>query len=256
MSKQIVRTRNTRTGDARKIDEWSVKLPGGDTAKFDVLMAYEEGEVTFSVRSENPHFRNCRLSHPDLNTLREELEIQAAEIIRRQVSEGWEPARKLEVRHEAREWREGELRFSLAIHLDDVEWMPGERAGNRGETVIRNEHQQSVIVQRAHEDDFSDTRPPKGCMTSPEGRLYLSSPLRGEADDKKTRIVLAGRDTAPLELIDALNRFSALLAERLGPRTVSMEGFPAPSELALLMQVAVGSEPVGFETEPGGFKGL
>ncbi|MCE6958489.1 hypothetical protein LAZ40_05425 [Cereibacter sphaeroides] len=243
-----IRTRNTRTGDPRKIDEWSVKLPGGKKAAFDVSMIYEDGTAVFSVRSEHPDFKNCRFVNPDLNALREELDIHVREVIRRTISADWEPARKVEVSHRTR-GREGEMWFDLELRIHDIEWMPGERVGNRGETVIRNEHRQEVVVQRAQTDDFSDMIPKSGSLTDPETMAIMRSPLWREPDAPMTRLVLPGRGAEATDMLAALERFGALLAARTAPAAVSLSGFPTPADLVELMREA--AEPRDDTPAPG-----
>jgi hypothetical protein len=63
----LIRARNTRTGEARKIDEWSVQLPGGLRARFDVTMRYEHGMCLFGVRSDHPDFCDVHLVDSDVN---------------------------------------------------------------------------------------------------------------------------------------------------------------------------------------------
>lgn len=240
MTQQRIRTRNTRTGDPRKIDEWSVKLPGGKSAKFDVLLQYGDVGAMFTARSSHPDFAQLRPQASDLNMLIDDLEVLTDQVIERSISADWAEGRKLEVRKHLRNRSTGDVSFSLSVNLLDVEFMPGARVGNRGETSIRTEHRQEVVVQRALTDDFSDIRPASGNLMDPEVRAYLNSPLCGEENEEVTRSILPGREADAVALMEALDRFGGLIAARLAPHALSTDGMPVLSDLCDLMREAVG----------------
>ncbi|MFG6080324.1 hypothetical protein ACEUZ9_000874 [Paracoccus litorisediminis] len=246
----LIRTRATRMDDARKIDEWTVKLPGGESAKFEVGLKYVDGTGFFSVKSEHPNFKDLRLVSDNFAALKEDVEIAAQAVIDNELSIDWDEARKIELRHQAREARAGECRFSLSINLDDVEYMPGAHIGNRGETRIRTQFRQSEIVQRGHDDDFSDIRPRSGLLTDPEVRAYMRSPLRGEDNEKVTRTILPGRGDEAPEMIATLDGFAALLAARLAPDQVGRNGLPSKDELVSLMRQAADAGPAEIPQGP------
>lgn len=242
----LIQTRNTRTGDPRKIDEWTVRLPGGDKAIFDIMLRYDGDESCFSIATKHPDFKDLKAVSPEMVGLRRILELEVREVISGRLAEGWTPARVIEVRHKRYE-RPGNAALSLAIDLKDCEYRPDEPVGNRGETRIRTEHRQETVVQRAHEDDFSDIEPKSGLMTDPEVIAYFNSPLRNEVDARVSRIISEEQEKATL-LLDALERFSTLLADRLSPTSVSMGGFPEMREMIVMMESAC-SDPAPSDDE-------
>lgn len=246
----LVRTRNTRTGDARKIDEWTVPLPGGEKARFDVAMRYDHGICTFSVRSDHPEFRNVHPHDADLNRLREKLAMEARSVIADKMGEGWTPASMLEISHQDREHpkRSGNRRFSLNLTVRRVERRKEMEPGNLPVLTVRTPWQREKVVIRAHSEDFSAMEPSSGRLTDPEVRDWLSHPISRDARAGMGRVVTEGDGSAEARLIDALEAFSRELSDRLAPGRVAIEGIPAPKDLVALMQAAVSCD---AEQDPG-----
>lgn len=236
----FIETRNTRTGDPRKIDEWRVSLPDGGKAVFELHQRYSHGLMLFSLRSKSKHFHDCALEHENPNTLRQLLNDWVRDVIEREISAGWAEASLLEFRVEDREDDYGRLSLDLRLKLEPVSYQPDEPIGNRGETSIRRGYLgQKVVVQRALADDFSDQkRPASGSLMDPEVRDYLDSALRSEHGDPVTRSVIPEQDEIRA-VADALKGFGLLLAERMSHRAIRDQGLLHPEELTTLMSAAV-----------------
>jgi hypothetical protein len=249
----LVRARNTRTGEARKIDEWSVPLPGGDRARFDVTMRYEHGICVFAVRSEHPDFKWVRPHDSDLNRLRALLAEEARAVIEGRLSEDWDPATMLEISHKTAERREGTVGtdFSLSLRLRPVERLGRSQEGNMPVATIRDAHRQERVVLRGHAEDFTPLRPRSGSLTDPEVKSWMSHPISRDPECGLGRIVRKGDGAAERELLRALDAFATGLSGRLSPDRVSREGVPDPDELVELMREAAQTpEPPGEEVSP------
>jgi len=248
----LVRARNTRTGDARKIDEWTVHLPGGERARFDVTMRYEHGLCVFGVRSDHPDFLGVRPQDSDLNRLRQELAAEAQFVIDGRLSDGWSPAALLEIRHQLRGRRDSgeDLDFSLTLRLRQVERLDAAPEGNFPVLTVRDPHQQQRVVIRSHADDFRALRPRSGSLTDPEVKAWMASPVSRDEETGLGRIVTEGDGSPERALLAALERFSAALSDRLSPGRVTHEGVPDPSDLIGLMREAVSREPEREEMRP------
>lgn len=240
MSDNLVGVRNTRTGDARKIDEWSVPLPGGDKARFDVTMRYEHGVCVFAVRSEHPDFKWVRPHDSDLNRLRALLAEEARAVIEGRLSEDWDPATMLEISHKTAERREGTVGtdFSLSLRLRPVERRDTPQEGNMPVATIRDAHRQERVVLRGHAEDFTQMRPRSGSLTDPEVKAWMSHPISRDPESGLGRIVRQGDGSAERELLRTLDAFARQLSDRLSPDRVDREGVPGPSDLVDLMREA------------------
>ncbi len=241
----LVRARNTRTGEARKIDEWSVPLPGGDRARFDVTMRYEHGLCVFAVRSEHPDFRGVRPHDSDLNQLRALLAEEAREVIEGRLSEDWDPATLLEISHKTADRREGMIGtdFSLSLRLRPVERLGRPQEGNMPVATIRDAHRQEKVVLRGHAEDFTPLRPRSGSLTDPEVKAWMAHPISRDPERGLGRIVRQGDGAAERELLRALDAFATGLSGRLSPDRVAREGVPDPHELVELMRDATRPAP-------------
>ena len=251
----LVLARNTRTGEARKIDEWSVPLPGGDRARFDVTMRYEHGVCVFSVRSEHPDFRGVRPQDSDLNRLRAELAQEARGVIEGRLSEDWEPATMLEISHKIAERKEGTVGadFSLSLRLRPVERLSRPQGGNMPVATIRDPHRQERVVLRGHGEDFTPLRPRSGSLTDPEVKAWMAHPISRDPERGLGRIVRDGDGAAERELLRVLDAFATGLSDRLSPDRVAREGAPDPHELVGLMRDAArpAPEPLTEEAPDG-----
>lgn len=236
----LVRARNTRTGEARKIDEWSVPLPGGDKARFDVTMRYEHGLCIFAVRSEHPDFRGVRPHDSDLNRLRALLAEEARAVIEGRLSEDWDPATMLEISHKTAERREGTVGtdFSLSLRLRPVERRDTPQEGNMPVATIRDAHRQEKVVLRGHAEDFSPLKPRSGALTDPEVKAWMAHPVSRDPEKGLGRIVNHGDGSQERELLRVLDAFATGLSGRLSPDRVAREGVPDPYELVELMRGA------------------
>jgi hypothetical protein len=237
---ELVRARNTRTGEARKIDEWSVPLPGGDKARFDVTMRYEHGLCIFAVRSEHPDFKGVRPHDSDLNRLRALLAKEAREVIEGRLSEDWDPATLLEISHKTSDRREGAIGtdFSLSVRLRPVERRDIPQEGNMPVATIRDTHRQERVVLRGHAEDFTPLRPRSGSLTDPEVKAWMGHPISRDPERGLGRIVRHGDGTQERELLRVLDAFATGLSGRLSPDRVAREGVPDPYELVDLMREA------------------
>jgi hypothetical protein len=248
----LVRARNTRTGDARKIDEWSVQLPGGDKARFDVTMRYVHGVCVFGVRSDHPDFQGVRPQDSDLNQLRVELAEEARHVIEGRLSEDWDPATMLEISHKTSERREGTIGtdFSLSLRLRPIERRDEPQEGNMPLAIIRDAYRQEKVAIRGHAEDFTVLKPKSGSLTDPEVKAWMSHPISRDPDRGMGRIVRGGDGTQERELLRVLDAFATGLSDRLSPDRVAREGIPAPYELVDLMRAAAepGLDP---DTDPG-----
>lgn len=250
---ELIRARNTRTGDARKIDEWSVQLPGGDRARFDVTIRYEHGVCVFSVKSDHPDFKGVRPQDSDINRLRAELSREAREVIEGRLSEDWGPATMLEISHKTSERREGTIGtdFSLSLRLRPVERLDRPQDGNMPVATIRDAHRQEKVVLRGHGEDFAPLKPRSGSLTDPEVKAWMAHPISRDPDQGLGRIVNHGDGAAERELLRALDAFATGLSGRLSPDRVAREGVPDPYELVELMREATHApDPSDEEVSP------
>lgn len=241
---ELVRARNTRTGDARKIDEWAVHLPGGDRARFDVTIRYVHGVCVFSVKSDHPDFKGVRPQNSDLNLLRAELTHEAREVIKGRLSEDWDPATMLEISHKTSERREGTIGtdFSLSLRLRPVERLGRSQEGNMPLATIRDAYRQEKVAIRGHGEDFAPLKPRSGSLTDPEVKAWMAHPISRDPDQGLGRIVPHGDGSAEQALLRVLDSFATGLSDRLSPDRVAREGIPDPYELVDLMRDA--SRPV------------
>ena len=238
----LVRARNTRTGDARKIDEWSIPLPGGDKARFDVTMRYEHGLCIFGVRSDHPDFRGVSPSDSDLNRLRATLAEEARHVIDGRMSEDWDPATMLEISHKTSDRREGTIGtdFSLSLRLRPVERREVPQEGNMPMAIIRDAYRQEKVAIRGHGEDFAPLKPRSGSLTDPEVKAWMSHPISRDPERGLGRIVRHGDGAAEHALLRVLESFATGLSDRLSPDRVAREGIPDPYELVDLMREATG----------------
>lgn len=237
---ELVRARNTRTGEARKIDEWSVSLPGGDRARFDVTMRYAHGVCVFSVKSDHPDFKGVRPQNSDLNKLRADLSQEAREVIEGRLSEDWEPATMLEISHGTAEREEGTIGtdFSLSLRLRPVEQLNRPQGGNMPLATIRDAYRQEKVVLRGHAEDFTPLKPRSGRLTDPEVRDWMAHPISRDPEKGLGRIVCQGDGAAERELLRALEGFATGLSDRISPDRIAREGVPGPDDLVDLMRDA------------------
>jgi len=252
MKTPTISTRNTRTGDARKIDEWSVTLQDGKRSIFHVHLAYIEDEVRFTVTGTDDRFRKLKLHSTDLTDLKDLLNRHIAELTDNENSQGWDEGFLLSSSWNTRSFRgeDGDRHFTLDLNLSPVMILRDQKIGNMGETTIRTRMGQSVVIQRAMTDDFSSFRPKSGRLTDPEVIAFMNSPIRDEATDGpgRSRIAMPQDIRAADDLIDVLEDFSARLAERLSYTATSIQGMMRPEELSELMCAAV--EAAGQPSDP------
>jgi len=242
---ELVRARNTRTGDARKIDEWAVHLPGGDKARFDVTIRYDHGVCVFSVRSDHPDFRGIRPQDSDLNRLRAELNEAAREVIEGRLSDDWGPATMLEISHKTSERREGTIGtdFSLSLRLRPVERRDAPQEGNMPLAIIRDAYRQERVAIRGHGEDFTPLKPRSGSLTDPEVKAWMAHSISRDPEKGLGRIVNHGDGNAERDLMRTLDAFAHMLSDRLSPDRIAREGVPDPYELIDIMRGATGPVP-------------
>lgn len=233
-----VEMQNTRTGKARKIDDWSMRLPGGQRAKFAVLMKYKEGRAYFMVESDHPIYGEISIIDDDLNVLRERLSAQMSELIEKERSEAWSPATQVELRHSLGDKDHMGIWFNLSLKLNEVEVIPDEPRGNYGEITVRAKYTQKTVLEREHDADFGALRP-LGGLQDPEVKAWLNSPLRHEESRGLARTVVREGQGDPLALARTLEAFSEILGQRVGPMRTGIEGFPPSEDLIDMMRMAV-----------------
>lgn len=237
----LIRTRNTRTGEARKIDEWSVQLPGGQRARFDVTMRYEHGICLFGLLSDHPDFGDVHLVDSDMNSLRAALGAEVRRVIEGRLSEGWLPSAQLEVRHHLkdRSISAADLEFSLRLRLRAVDLLDAPPSGNFPTVTVRDPHRQERVTLRAHSEDFAALKPRSGKLTDPEVMAWLSSPVSRDEPSGLGRTVRPGSGAEERALLAALDRFASALSDRLAPDRVAREGIPDAQALVRMMDCAV-----------------
>lgn len=241
MSNDLIQTRNTRTGDARKIDEWFVVLPGGKKARFDVTMKYEHGLCLFGLKSDHPDFSDMKLADSDLNELKSLLDVHVKRVIEDRLSEGWVPASIVEISHKATEARRAydDVTFRLTLRMRRVEHLDRKAPGNFPVVTVRDDYRQEDLALRAHADDFSAQRPKSGSLVDPEVQAWISHPLSRDGETGFGRCVVHGDGSAEEVFLRSLERFADHLADRLSPGRVEVQGFPAPVELIEMARLAV-----------------
>lgn len=238
MSEEQVEVRNTRSGNARKIDEWTVLVPGGRRVKFGVHLKYTDGQGRFFVSSDDETYKQIRAASEDINELRAMVEEAVSEFVERDRSENWRPATQVELSHKLKDHDHQGFEFSLRLRLKDVEIIPGEPRGNYGEVTTRSKYAQEIVLEREHTLDLRSLRP-TGSLQDPEVKAWLRSPLRGEQSDGLARSLIEKSQADPMKLACTLEAFSALLGERVGPMRTGIEGWPEPEELIEMMREAV-----------------
>lgn len=243
MSEDVIQTRNTRTGDARKIDEWFVLLPGGKKAKFDVTMKYEHGLCVFGLKSDHPDFKDIALSDSDLNELKSQLDHHVKRVIADSLSEGWVPASVIEVTHSSFQSRRryDDITFRLALKVRRVEHLDRPAEGNFPVATVRDDFRQEDLALRAHSDDFSAQKPKSGSLLDPEVTAWLAHPMSRDGESGFGRCVVQGDGDPEFAFLKALERFAENLSDRLSPGRVAVQGFPAPIDLVEMARRA--SEP-------------
>lgn len=243
MSEDLIQTRNTRTGDARKIDEWSVLLPGGKRAKFDVTMKYEHGLCLFGLKSDHADFKDVNLADSDLNALKSKLDLHVKRVIADSLSEGWVPASVVEVIHSTHQShrRFDDMTVRLTLKLRRVEQLDHPADGNFPVATVRDDFRQEDLALRAHSDDFSAQKPKSGSLVDPEVTAWLAHPMSRDGESGFGRCVVQGDGEAEFAFLRAIERFAENLSDRLSPGRVAVQGFPAPIDLVEMARRA--SEP-------------
>lgn len=237
-----LRTPNTRTGDPKKVTEWSVTLPGGQKAVFDICLRFTEDGGVFSATSKTPEFRKTEIFDADINMLRDKLQDHVRDVISTDLADGWAPAHVVETRVGDKHNLRGREGADISLTVRPVEIRPSEPVGNRGETRTRQDWRQEIVIQRGHEDDFSGIRPKSGNLTDPDVQDYLRSPFRDEIDRRVSRIVVPGKGNDVAALVAALERFGVLLAERMSWQATSRDGLLRPEDLPAMMAEAISPE--------------
>lgn len=238
-----IRISSSRTGSAKKFDEWPVRLPGGEDARF--LVEYQTGEsgLLFTATSQHPWFKDVVVSSGNPNRLKSDIEALVRDRIERDREGEWAAGTKVSIRTERRrdtDYPRGSLEFR--IDLEEIEFMPGALVGNRGQTPIRSEFRQEVIFQRGPEDVFTnafdDSREQRigGSIMDPEVRKFWADPIRNECEKPMTRVIAPGDGAEVGVLVDTVERFLRAFGARMAPGRRAIEGTPAPEELLELMK--------------------
>lgn len=238
-----IRISSSRTGGARKFDEWPVRLPGGEDARF--LVEYETGTggLIFKATSKHPWFTDVIIASGDPNQLKADIEALVRDRIERDREGEWAPGTKVSIRTERRRDRDyprGSLEFR--IDTEEVEYMPGAIVGNRGQTPIRSEFRQETIFQRGPEDVFTNAiddyreQGLSGSILDPETAKYWNDPIRNESEKPMTRVIAPGDGAEIGVLVDTVERFLRAFGARMAPGRRAIEGTPEPEELVELMK--------------------
>ena len=231
-----VAMRNPRGSDKRKFDEWAVRLPGGQSAKFMIHIAYVDGVGVLTATSESNHFRDVIINDTDINGLRRKVEAHVSDVVAREISEGWTGGAVVETRWDAGTDTLGRYDFSLKIRMEPMDFRPGDPPGNRGERVVRNAFGQKTVIERGHRDDFSDMRLVAGSMMDPEVRDRLSSPLINEYGDPVSRAVIGSAAvSAEAEALRTLERFADIFSARMSAASHGRSGPVTPAEMVEMM---------------------
>lgn len=246
MTDDLIETRNTRTGDARKIDEWSVRIPGGVKVKFDVAMKYEHGMCVFLLKSQHPDFKDIALMDADINELKVKLDAYVRMMIEDKLSDGWVPASVVEVIHKLHQPSRASdnLTLRMTIQVRQVEKLAKKHDGNFPVATIRDEYRQETVALRAHSDDFSDQRPKSGHLTNPEVKAWLAHPVSRDGEKGFGRAVIEGDGSKEQAFIKAIERFATGVSDRLTQGRIDTLGFPEPAELMDIVQRAIDEKQV------------
>jgi hypothetical protein len=203
------------------------------------MMKYQDGLCFFGLETDHPSFDVTGFIDEDINALRGKLNAYAKSVIEDTLSENWDKATHLEIRHGIRSSVTGTY-FQLSINLRPVELLREENAqGNIQVATIRDEHRQSDQVIRSHKDDFSSLKPKQGSLQDPDVKSWLSNPASRDEERGLGRIVTVGTGTEEADLIKTLEAFSSNLSDRLSPQKTSDLGIPELEELIGLMTSAV-----------------
>ncbi|WP_411839792.1 hypothetical protein [Paracoccus sp. ME4] len=238
-----IRIASSRTGSAKKFDEWPVRLPGGDDARFLVEYQAHENGLLFTATSQHPWFKDVIMGSGDPNRLKADIEALVRDRIERDREGEWAAGTKVSIRTERRrdtDYLRGSLEFR--IDIEEVEFMPGALVGNRGQTPIRSEFRQEVIFQRGPEDVFTNALDDyrkqglSGSILDPESAKYWNDPIRNECEKPMTRVIAPGDGAEVGVLVDTVERFLRAFGARMAPGRRAIEGTPAPEELVQLMK--------------------
>lgn len=226
----------TRTSDGRKIDSWTIDIPGCKACEFDLRMHVTRERTWFEATTTDPSLQHVSgTTSSDINDLRSRLDRAIQDYAEQLLGETWQPNFLIEAgvaRSERRidsSW--GPVQ-SLEIKLGvtplraaaiEVGRNSGSRKVLRGTSIIE-------IIERGRLDEF-----PKGEGISEQARY---------ANERTTPV---GRSLIPdsgasreaiAALQAALAAFGEVLADRLSPERVR-EGIPGPDDLAGMMEEAI-----------------
>lgn len=239
----VVRLGSSRTGAARKFADWPIRMPGGKDATFVVTFEESDGALLFKATSEHPWFSDVILSDGDPNALKLQIEALAAARIEREREGSWAPGTVVRVettRRRDRDYAREHLEFR--IDIEEIEYLHAQPVGNSGQTPIRSEFRQEVIIQRGPEDQFGnaiDEARTDGVSMSildPATAAWWSDPIRQETEKPITRVIAPG-DGAEIEVLtDTIERFLRGFGARMAPGRRAIDGTPPPEELVELMR--------------------
>lgn len=239
----VVRLGSSRTGAARKFADWPIRMPGGKDATFVVTFEESDGALLFKATSEHPWFSDVILSDGDPNALKLQIEALAAARIEREREGSWAAGTLVRIRTTRRR-DQGHPREHLEFRIDveEIEYLHAQPIGNRGQTPIRGEFRQEVIVQRGPEDQFQnalDEARQSGLSMSildPETAAWWNDPLRQETAEPMTRVIAPGNGAEIEALTDTIERFLRSFGARMAPGRRAIDGTPPPEELVELMR--------------------
>lgn len=243
MPDDLIETRNARGNEARKIDEWSVRLPGGKKAKFDVTMKYEHGLCVFILKSTHPDFQDISLMDSDLNALKAKLDIHVKSVISDKLSTNWMPSTLIEITHRTHNANRlnEDIRFSLSLRMRRVELLNEKPQGNFPSATVRDAFSQETLALRSHSDDFSALKPKSGSLRDPEVLSYLSHTASRDGEKEFGRLVVAGDGAREQIFLEAVERFATQLSDRLTQSRIDLQGFPGPADLIEIARQAAES---------------
>lgn len=222
----------SRTSDGRKIDTWSVRIPGFPSCEFDVKLHVTREQTWFEAVTTHQGLRHLSgMRETDLNKLRSSLDRALREYAEELLGEDWRPSLVVEagaqrmkrhVTNSAQASRGVEIFFSV----EDIRAASKQPDRNlplrkvlRGETVMN-------VLERGRLDDF-----PKG-----EG-------LGEQARWSNERLRPVGRSLLPDtgdtrnhldEIAAALLAFGEVLADRISPGGIQA-GLPCAADLPEMM---------------------
>lgn len=235
----VAQVSQTRLQAGKKIDTWKFNLPDDTKLEMDVYLHANRDEVSFSVSSSHPVFKNVTGKHTDLQILRDEITILVQRRIHEHYSADWKPAVMIEVDHSSRNqersWCLDEERtISFSFKITPLYQNVSAPVGNRGETLIITREIPKTVIQRSHKDVFERSKSIVNLdKTFSESGKTISRTVLTEPENHEAQV-------AEIEM--TLRRFTNLFADRMSPNGIGMRGMPTPQDLVDMMSKAADSD--------------